>query len=58
MEGGRPEWTFVEGLRHYPREVAGLLKKKQPFLRGIIYEKVDGKWEKTGKRREDSEQML
>lgn len=41
----RPEWTFVQGLRHYPRDVAGLLKKKQPFLGGTMYEKlmVNGK---------------
>lgn len=45
MEGGRPEWTFVQGLRHYPREATGLLKKKQLFLGGTIYEKlmVNGK---------------
>ena len=36
----RPEWTFVQGLRHYPRDVAGLLKKKQPFLGGTMYEKL------------------
>lgn len=58
MEGGRPEWTFVQGLRHYPREAAGLLKKKQLFLGGTIYEKLMVNGKRLAREGKISEQML